>query len=251
MGNRILDPKLMAKLAKKRGKPAIKSINVLVSKKAAKLGISPEAALILLAKECGIGTASFQRKLDPAKQAEVREALPTAIVMAAPKIAGRKTNSRKSVHSTGAKAALRLAIEFLLQDEQLRSRCAPVLVGNSNFDIAVNQATLGLEDRIRKKSAATSKLVGEGLISFAFNEEISKTRLRVASGEPNDQRGFTQILRGVVPAFRHKTHHHLIDDLTREEALRVCGFIDTLLRIVDSSHQTVVDGGHVESANAA
>jgi uncharacterized protein (TIGR02391 family) len=128
----------------------------------------------------------------------------------------------------------------MIQDEHLRSRCAPVLVGNRNFDIAINQATLVLEDRIRKRSGATGKLVGENLVNFAFNEDLGKTLLRVASGDPHDQRGFTQILRGIVPAFRNKTHHHLIDGLTREEALRVCGFIDTLLRVVDGSVRSLV-----------
>jgi len=59
--------------------------------------------------------------------------------------------------------------------------------------------------------------------------------LRVASQEEDDQRGFTQILRGIVPAFRNKTHHHIINSFSREEAMRVCGFIDVLLRVVDNS----------------
>jgi hypothetical protein len=72
-------------------------------------------------------------------------------------------------------------------------------------------------------------------VGFAFNEDISKTLLRVASNDADDQRGFSQILRGVVPAFRNATHHHVINSFSREEAMRVCGFIDVLLRVVDSS----------------
>ncbi len=72
-------------------------------------------------------------------------------------------------------------------------------------------------------------------MGYAFNEEINRTVLRVASNEAEDQRGFTQILRGIVPAFRNKTHHHITNTFSREEALRVVGFIDVLLRIVDNS----------------
>jgi uncharacterized protein (TIGR02391 family) len=92
-----------------------------------------------------------------------------------------------------------------------------------------------LEDRIREKAQPTKKLVGENLVGYAFNEEISKTVLRVASNDPEDQRGFTQILRGTFAAFRNKTHHHIIKNISREEAMRVCGFIDVLLRVVDNS----------------
>jgi len=42
------------------------------------------------------------------------------------------------------------------------------------------------------------------LVNHAFNEEISKTVLRVASNDPDDQRGFTQMLRGIFAAFAIK-----------------------------------------------
>jgi hypothetical protein len=72
---RILDAKIMSKIATKvrKGGPAVSGM---VSKMAAKHSISAEAALILLAKKHGIGTATYQRSLDATKQAEVRDALP-------------------------------------------------------------------------------------------------------------------------------------------------------------------------------
>jgi len=135
------------------------------------------------------------------------------------------------------KASLKLAIEYLIEDQNLRSRCQNNLIGSSNFDISINQATLVLEDRIRKKANPTKNLVGESLIGYAFNEDLSKTVLRVASNDSDDQRGFTQIFRGIVPAFRNKTHHHILDNISREEAMSVCGFIDILLRVVDNSEK--------------
>ena len=108
-------------------------------------------------------------------------------------------------------------------------------MASANFDRPINQATLVLEDRIRKKAQLEANLVGESLVGHAFKEDISKTVLRVASKSAEEQRGFTQILRGVVSAFRNKTHHHIVSSFSREEAMRVCGFIDVLLRVVDKS----------------
>lgn len=227
----ILDQKIMSKIAKKIGKKDIRSINVMVSQKASKLGISAEAALIVLAKEYGIGTATFQRQLNPSKQAEVRDSLPTIF---APVVRTSK-NSKDVSKSTNKRALLKAAIEYLIQDDELRDRCGDILLSPSKFDRPINQATLVLEDRIRKKSQPTQRLVGENLVNYAFNEDLSRTVLQVASNDPDDQRGFTQMIRGTVSAFRNKTHHHVVNSFSREEAMRVCGFIDVLLRVVDNS----------------
>lgn len=72
---RILDRKIMLKIAQELGKGDIFAINGMVSKKASRLGISPEAALVIIAKNLNIGTASYQKKLDYNKQAEIRDAL--------------------------------------------------------------------------------------------------------------------------------------------------------------------------------
>jgi hypothetical protein len=233
---RILDQKIMSKIAKKLGRKDITVVNGIVSKKAAKLGVSSEAALIILAKEYGIGTSTYQRNLDATKQAEVRDALPT-IFASNTRVASNtgKNTARKSVPTNNKRASLKSAIEYLIQDDELRDRCGDILLASSKFDRPINQATQVLEDRIRKKAQPSTKLVGENLVGFAFNEELSKTVLRVASNDPDDQRGFTQILRGIVPAFRNKTHHHITDSFSREDAMRVCGFIDVLIRVVDSS----------------
>lgn len=230
---RILDEGIMRKIAKKVGKQDLLPINKMVSAKARRLGISAEASLILLAKEHGIGTATYQRGLDPAKQAEARNALPSVFV-AAPRTSNRAAKGVQRA-TLSSKAQLKLAIEYLITDSELRARCVDILMARGKFDRPINQATLVLEDRIRKKAQPSQKLVGENLVGFAFNEDLSKTVLQVASNNSEDQRGFTQMLRGIVPAFRNSTHHHIIDSFSREEAMRVCGFIDVLLRVVDTA----------------
>src|SRR6266571_2107717 len=72
---RILDEKIMTKLAKKLGKRDLHAVNNMVSARASKKGISSEAALVLLAKEYGIGVSTYQRRLDPTKQTEIRDGL--------------------------------------------------------------------------------------------------------------------------------------------------------------------------------
>jgi hypothetical protein len=74
MAKTILDPKLLAKVAAARRKPE-KYIRETVSKFAHRHSVSSEAAIVTMAKKSGIGTAVYQRKLEPSKQAEVRDLL--------------------------------------------------------------------------------------------------------------------------------------------------------------------------------
>jgi len=234
MAGQRLDRKLLDKVAQKLNKQR-KAINDKVYKKATRLGISSEAALVLLARELNIGTLNYQRKLDPAKQIQVRDVLPT--------IFGQKYNvSRKNHTSTtrgktmlSTRSVLRSAIEYLVEDKELQSRCKDILLAKDKFDRAINQATQVLEDKIRKKIDPGNqlRLVGESLVDYAFNADLLRTRLKI-SKNPDEQRGFTFIIRGIVSAFRNKTHHHLTN-FTRQEALRVCAFVDVLLRVVDKS----------------
>lgn len=235
MGRRVLDQKLMQKIAEKTGKSKLVHVNVMVSRKAAKHGISPEAALVVLAKENGIGSAIYQKGLDSTKQAEIRHALSAAAPVSPIRSIPASKVETKNRATSSARIALRAAIESLIQDTELQDRCIDLLLLKSKFDRAVNQATLVLEERIRSKSQPPSPLVGEALVNFAFKDDPRNTVLQVAGGGAEDQRGFTQILRGIVPAFRNRTHHHLTDSFTREDAIRVCGFIDVLLRVVDGS----------------
>ena len=78
-------------------------------------------------------------------------------------------------------------------------------------------------------------MVGENLANYAFKENLSDTVLRVASNDADLQRGLSRIVRGMVPAFRNATHHHIVDTYTQEDALSVCFFVDLLLRAVDDS----------------
>ncbi len=236
MPKQILDPKLVAKVAAAKRKPE-KYIRETVSKFAHRQGVSSEAALVVLAKQSSIGTAIYQRRLDSAKQAEVRDLLTRGVrEPTATKAARRQSAPRAKPASK--RASLKLATSHLLQDPELRSRCLDLLDARSRFDRAINQATLVLEDRIRKKAKPPARLPGESLVNFAFKDDVTKTVLRVASGEADDQRGFTNILRGIVPAFRNQTHHHITENFPQEDAILVVGFVDVLLRVVETAVDT-------------
>jgi hypothetical protein len=225
----------LSKIAKKAGKKDIAAVGSMVSRKARQLSISAEAALVLLAKEHGIGTSTYQRRLDPAKQVEIRDSLLS--VIAAPAAASRGTSTAPtSKQHVSRQAQLKAIIEYLVQDDELHSRCGDLLLAKSHFDRAINQATLVLEDRIRSKAQLPKRAVGENLVNEAIKDDLAKTILKI-SDDPDDQRGYLNIMRGVVPAFRNKTHHHIVKTFTREDALRVCGLIDVLLKVVDSSQK--------------
>jgi uncharacterized protein (TIGR02391 family) len=231
MARRILDQKLMAKVAKKLGIKKITNLNVRVSQRAQRDGISSQAALVRIARELKIGTSSFMNKLDPTKRAEVREAPVAQLVGAVAKV--RRTGAGRT--SRSERTGLKEAVQYLIHDPELQERCIDILLARRHFDRPINQATLILEERIRTKSAPPTRLVGEQLVNYAFKEELARTVLQVPGGEADDQRGFTQMLRGIVPTFRNKTHHHITKTFSREDAMSVCGFIDVLLRVIDGS----------------
>jgi len=120
-----------------------------------------------------------------------------------------------------------------ITDEELKSRCSDILSSPGNFDRVINQATLVLEDRIRKKSGLND-LIGIDLVNKALNSDYSKTVLQT-SDDSKEHEGISHICRGIVLSFRNPTHHKIVANITREDALKVCSFIDKLLQIVDAA----------------
>ncbi len=122
----------------------------------------------------------------------------------------------------------------VINDNDLKQRCSDLLTAQGSFDRAVNQATLVLEARIRNRAGLPKELIGRGLVDKALNSDPLKG-LIVISEDPQEHEGICHICRGIVGAFRNPTHHHLLDHYTREDALRLCGFIDQLLSLIDKA----------------
>jgi uncharacterized protein (TIGR02391 family) len=121
-----------------------------------------------------------------------------------------------------------------LTDSDIKDRCSDLLSAPDNFDRAINQATQVLEHKIRVKSGNSDGLTGVQLVNAVLKEDLSQTVL-ITSSDEGEHRGIVSICRGLMMAFRNASHHQLTADITREEALKVVGFIDEIVQIVEKS----------------
>jgi len=229
----VLDEALLHKIAQKIGKP-VKYTREQIGKRASRLGISSEASQILWAKELGVGTARFQRTLEPHIQQQVRDLLP-AVFANQPQALSRKPY-RKKPRRPRQEVVLTAAIEYLLKDNELKNRCSDLLKAKGNFDRVFREATTVLDDRLRKLAGISSySITPAGLVVKALHPNNPILRLSADRGE---QEGFFFICKGLFEAFRNPTHHQLSDKFTREDALRFCGFVDTLLTALQQAQKT-------------
>ncbi len=226
MGMTRLDPILLQKISKKTRKND-QYIHEQIAKKAAKYGISSEAYLVLWAKQLGIGTGSFQRKLSPPIQTEIRETMP---VMFATRPSKPETRDARPQKRSSQKSALTMAMEYLIIDDELRDRCRDLLRASRNYDRVFREATTVLEVRIKRLSGIKS-MRGAPLVSKVISPTPERAILRVSS-EGYEQQGFHDICRGIMLAFRDTTHHELYNTIQREDALRFCGFVDSILSVL-------------------
>ena len=131
----ILDAGILGKIAAKRG-GAVNLVRVLVSKKARKLSISPQAALVLLAADHNVPTTVYQRKLASEIKAEIRAGLHNVSGAASAGTSsarlGNKNRGTRSERSISDKQVVKRAIVLLIRDPQLRSRCSDILSSHPN-----------------------------------------------------------------------------------------------------------------------
>jgi hypothetical protein len=122
-----------------------------------------------------------------------------------------------------------------LIDKELRARCADLLLADAGFDRAVNQATLVLEERIRRRvgNALAGSLTAADLTNKMIKGDPSQSIL-ILSGDAGEQRGFADIIRGIMAAHRNPTHHSIYD-ISQLDAARICAYIDVLLEIIDNA----------------
>lgn len=122
-----------------------------------------------------------------------------------------------------------------IEDKELHDRCGDILLGETAFDRAINQATQILEDRIKKKAnLEKTNLIGIPLVSKVIHAKIDQTILKF-SDEADIQEGYSFMFKGIISIYRNQTHHSLNFKCNREYALKFCSYIDELLKEVDRS----------------
>ena len=131
----------------------------------------------------------------------------------------------------GTKDTALVAAEILLSDPQLKRKCIDLFERNENFDTIIREATVILEDRIRRLSGDSERRSGVALVNWALSADPNKAKL-VISSESSEQEGFYSLCKGIMLGFRNEAHHNIDDAITREQALKLCGLIDSLLEIL-------------------
>jgi len=138
------------------------------------------------------------------------------------------------VHRASSRIVEVGSVYNLIVDAELKSRCSDLLSASEHFDRVINQATQVLEERIRSKIPEYGADSGLVLVGKAINNNPEKTRLRF-SDQGAEQEGFAAIFRGLVGAFRNPSHHRFLTEVSREQALQICAFIDNMLGALEKA----------------
>ena len=228
-----LDQALLEKMVRKMGKTgdlakAKKGLREQISRKAGKQGVSSEAAQLIWARDLGIGIGRILNK-----HSALRAEIQGTTTAAAPALRPRAQAAKAPRSAAKDQPITAATIRTLLKDEQLHGRCKDLILAKRHFDRAVREATTVLDDRLKTKTGIKNMNPGN-LVGKALNPDPTKAVIEV-SADRAEQEGMHSICKGIMLAFRDKAHHTLSDRLTCEDALTFCGFIDTILGVIEKA----------------
>jgi uncharacterized protein (TIGR02391 family) len=225
MAKKKLDPDLLAKMAS-RAQKSEQYLREQVSRRAGRLGVSSLAAQLLWARELGLGITAALNRADSSVRDEVRSgpAGSPSVTHSSPKRQTGPTQRRKETNLGAA------TINFLLEDAELKDRCRDLILAKKHYDRVLREATTVLDDRLKKVSGIFN-LNPSPLVGKALSPDPAKAVI-VVSAEKDEQEGFFYICKGVMQAFRNKTHHNLSGAFTQADAFKFCGFVDTILAVI-------------------
>jgi hypothetical protein len=221
---RRLDQKLLERLAQKIGK-SVMYTREQNSKRATRAGVSSEAYFLHWLKEEKIGFQKYKRSLSNDIQNEART------LSASPRIINTVQGSPTGRIETLTASSRYIDLLEIIQDDELQDRCADLIKRPRNYDRVFREATTILEYRIRSLSGINQRMNPQALIGKALNPNPTQAIL-VISNDNSEQEGFFKICSGIEAVFRNRTHHEVSGRLTRYDAIKFCGFIDSLLLIL-------------------
>lgn len=223
-----LDRLLLKKLADKIDK-SIKYTREQNAKRASRAGVSSEAYFLYWLKEKKIGFQKYKRSLPVDVQNEARTLTGT------PQHTANTTTPNRAGHTETLTASSRyIDLLEMIQDDELRDRCADLIKRPRNHDRVFREATTILEHRVKNLSGITQRMSPQALIGKAIAPDPARAIL-VVSSDSSEQEGFYKICAGIEAAFRNRTHHEVSNKLTRNDAIKFCGFIDSLLLVLASA----------------
>lgn len=122
-----------------------------------------------------------------------------------------------------------------IEDKELQDRCSDILLGDKAFDRAINQATQVLENRIKiKAKLSNTGLTSMPLVSKAIHSKLEQTILKFSDDE-KVQEAYSYLFKGIIGEYRNPSHHTLDSSCSREHALKVCAYIDELLKELNNT----------------
>ena len=211
------------------------SVQQQASRLASKLGVPSTVALIIWAGNLGLSTTRALNKLSPTLQAQVQSA--QASVGRPPATAGGQGRAGRAPTTRPAtpRSAQSQAIDSLLDDDELRDRCLDLLRSKGKYDRVFREATTVLENRLRQLSSLSkSEADTEALVAKALHPDHAILRV---SRHGDEQLGFFHLVKGVFLSFRNPYHHQLTDTLSRMDALKFCGLVDTILMALSAANK--------------
>ena len=220
-----LNPDVLDKMVRASRKPK-QYIREQISRRAGRLAVSSLAAQLLWARELGIGITHALNRAGSSVRDEIRTGATAATIVSghASQHKGSSPQRRKNPKLSAA------TINFLLEDTELKDRCRDLLLAKKHYDRVLREATTVLDDRLKKVSGI-SNMNPSPLVGKVLSPDPSRAVV-VVSAEKDEQEGFFYICRGVMQTFRNKTHHNLTNAFTQADALKFCGFIDTILALI-------------------
>jgi uncharacterized protein (TIGR02391 family) len=144
-----------------------------------------------------------------------------------------ETGETESIDSE--QGQLRLPSEIF--DEELIARCSQQF-NQENYQSAVQNAFIALEERIREQGGFSYDINGVELVTEAFKPDGGP----LSFGEINsEQQGIMQQYRSAFMAFRNPSSHRFLEDLDKVQTYHLLCYANMLIQMIKENTESQVD----------